>query len=263
MFFPKPWDLNKICVLNGLALKRYEATEKYVIKDLSDPYTGRENHKKSKKGKLYMKGNTCFFTCSRHLMLFHSIFILTTNCLIAIFDPLGQPTQSRPVVIIIFARVVRPYFHNLTKQNNFQARIVIATGGTVSLAEWIIDGTHVLFSLNFCLSTTIYFSWDICGICISTHMVLRRKLSIHNALACVCVPVKIYAENILGSCENWPKKKGKVQVRFEICASLSVKGHRHFSWKWKSENWKFCSLKKHFHISLWLNFRHFMRFKYK
>ena len=39
---------------------------------------------------------------------------------------------------------VSPSFQNLTKQNNFQMRIVIATGGTVGLAEWIIDGTQVL-----------------------------------------------------------------------------------------------------------------------
>ena len=53
--------------------------------------------------------------------------------------------QSRPVVITIFTHVVRPYvptFQNLTKQNNFQVRIVIATGWTVGLAEWIIDDTH-------------------------------------------------------------------------------------------------------------------------
>ena len=47
--------------------------------------------------------------------------------------------QSWPVEIIVF-----PLFINLAKQNNFQVRIVIATGGTVGLAEWIIDGTHVL-----------------------------------------------------------------------------------------------------------------------
>ena len=38
-----------------------------------------------------------------------------------------------------------PTFQNLAKQNKVQARIVIATGGTVGLAEWIIDDTHVLF----------------------------------------------------------------------------------------------------------------------
>ena len=36
-----------------------------------------------------------------------------------------------------------------TSQNKtiFQVRIVIATGWTVRLAKWIIDGTHVLFPL--------------------------------------------------------------------------------------------------------------------
>ena len=56
--------------------------------------------------------------------------------------------QSRPVVITIFARVVCPSvptFKNLAKQNKFQVRIVIATGETVGLASWIINGTHVLF----------------------------------------------------------------------------------------------------------------------
>ena len=33
------------------------------------------------------------------------------------------------------------YFHNCAKQNNFQVKIVIATGGTVGLAEGIIDDT--------------------------------------------------------------------------------------------------------------------------
>ena len=32
-----------------------------------------------------------------------------------------------------------PTFPNLAKQNHFQARIVNAVGGTVGLAEWIID----------------------------------------------------------------------------------------------------------------------------
>ena len=39
---------------------------------------------------------------------------------------------------------VLPTFQNLPKQNNFQVRIVIATGDTVGLAEWIIDGTNIL-----------------------------------------------------------------------------------------------------------------------
>ena len=44
--------------------------------------------------------------------------------------------QSRPVVITISACVVCP-----------SVCIVIATGRTVGLAEWIIDGTHVLLKI--------------------------------------------------------------------------------------------------------------------
>ena len=46
---------------------------------------------------------------------------------------------------------VRPYvptFQNLAKQNDFQVKIVIATGGAVDLAEWIIDDP-VLFNFLF------------------------------------------------------------------------------------------------------------------
>ena len=54
--------------------------------------------------------------------------------------------QSRSVVIIVFAHVVRssvrPHFSN---QNKFQAKTMFATGGTVGLADWIIVGTYVLF----------------------------------------------------------------------------------------------------------------------
>ena len=40
--------------------------------------------------------------------------------------------QSRPVVIIVFAHVVRPH---LSKQNKYQAKTMSATGETVRLAE--------------------------------------------------------------------------------------------------------------------------------
>ena len=56
-----------------------------------------------------------------------------------------------PVVIAILARVVCTsvcpsvlIFPNRAKQNKVQVRIVIATGGTAGLAEWIINDTHVL-----------------------------------------------------------------------------------------------------------------------
>ena len=58
--------------------------------------------------------------------------------------------QSRPVVNTIFTRGVRPsvptFQNNLAMQNNFQLRIVMATGGTVGLAEGIIDDTCVFLS---------------------------------------------------------------------------------------------------------------------
>ena len=38
-----------------------------------------------------------------------------------------------------------PTFQNLAKQNKVQA---IATGGTVGLAEWIIDDSHILFKFH-------------------------------------------------------------------------------------------------------------------
>ena len=48
-----------------------------------------------------------------------------------------------------------PTFQNLVKHNNYQMRIVIATGLTVGLAEWIIDGIHcsLYFTDSFYAST--------------------------------------------------------------------------------------------------------------
>ena len=65
--------------------------------------------------------------------------------------------QSRPVVITILVLYVlsvrpslRPFvtFQN-RKTNKVQERKVIAAGVNASLAEWIIDGTHVLFKHVF------------------------------------------------------------------------------------------------------------------
>ena len=57
-----------------------------------------------------------------------------------IIDPRGQPTvtagSDRPSV---------PTFQTLTKQNNFQVTIVITHGGTMGLAERIIDDTDLMF----------------------------------------------------------------------------------------------------------------------
>ena len=50
--------------------------------------------------------------------------------------------QSRPVVIIVFAYVVRssvPTSQNLAKHNKIQAKTMFTSGETVGLADWIID----------------------------------------------------------------------------------------------------------------------------
>ena len=61
--------------------------------------------------------------------------------------------QSRPVAITIFSHAVRPsvwpYVQNIVKQNKHRVKIMTVTGGTVSLAERIIDDTHVLFFFIF------------------------------------------------------------------------------------------------------------------
>ena len=56
--------------------------------------------------------------------------------------------KSRPVGIIVFAYVIRtsvPTFQNLGKQTKFQAKAMFTTGGTVGLAEWIIDDIRLVF----------------------------------------------------------------------------------------------------------------------
>ena len=54
--------------------------------------------------------------------------------------------QSRPVLIIVSAHVVRPYvsFQNLAKQNKFHGKTMFTTGETVDLAEWIIDDSCLI-----------------------------------------------------------------------------------------------------------------------
>ena len=61
-------------------------------------------------------------------------------------------SQSRPVVIIIFAHVVRayvrPYVHpHFSKQNKFQGKTIFTTAETVGLAEWIMDDTCLVISV--------------------------------------------------------------------------------------------------------------------
>ena len=65
--------------------------------------------------------------------------------------------QSRPVVITVFINVVRPSvstLQNRAKQKHFQVKKVIAPGGTMGLAERIIDDT--------CLFIVIVLVFQIC-----------------------------------------------------------------------------------------------------
>ena len=62
--------------------------------------------------------------------------------------------QSRPVVTIVFAHVIRSYVcpyvrPHFSKQNKFQGKTMFATGETVGLAEWIIDVPLIYRLLRF------------------------------------------------------------------------------------------------------------------
>ena len=62
--------------------------------------------------------------------------------------PVDIDTQSRPEMITIFTHVVRPYFPTFQYDtNSCQVKIVIATGGTVSIAKWIVNDSSVLLCL--------------------------------------------------------------------------------------------------------------------
>ena len=57
---------------------------------------------------------------------------------------------TRPVVIIVFAHVVRTYVRpHFSKQNKFQVKTMFTTGEAVGLAEWILDDTCLVLWLNF------------------------------------------------------------------------------------------------------------------
>ena len=76
--------------------------------------------------------------------------------LIHLADP-----QSLPVVIIVFAHVIRPsvclspFIQNLAEQNKFQAKTMFATGETVGLAEWIIDDTCLVTFLSDLIAPSV------------------------------------------------------------------------------------------------------------
>ena len=71
----------------------------------------------------------------------------------SIFDPRGRPTVMAGSdhyfrTCCLYVRPSVPTFQNLAKQNKVQAKIVISTGGTVGLAEWIISRKHFRLSLR-------------------------------------------------------------------------------------------------------------------
>ena len=70
-----------------------------------------------------------------------------------LIDPRGRPTVttcSDHYFHMCYLSVLPSFstFQNLAKQNKVQGRIVIATGGTVDLAEWIIDGIIYISSFR-------------------------------------------------------------------------------------------------------------------
>ena len=64
-----------------------------------------------------------------------------------------EANSDHEAVITIFVRElsIRPSsaltFQNLAKKIFFQVKTVIATGGTVGLAEWFIDGTRLVYCI--------------------------------------------------------------------------------------------------------------------
>ena len=67
-----------------------------------------------------------------------------------------RPNLSQGHRTIVFAHFVRPYRSSVrphfSKQNQFQAKTMLATGEIVGLAEWIIDDTYLVLLYVFQLS---------------------------------------------------------------------------------------------------------------
>ena len=53
--------------------------------------------------------------------------------------------QLRPVVIIVFAHVARPY---VRPQFSKSSKTMLVTGDTVDMAEWIIDDPCLVFVIS-------------------------------------------------------------------------------------------------------------------
>ena len=54
-----------------------------------------------------------------------------------------------------------PTFQNLTNQNKIQVNIVLTTGGTVGLAEWIIDNSFLVNILYSSYSINVFVTYSL------------------------------------------------------------------------------------------------------
>ena len=88
-------------------------------------------------------------------MLFEVLFVFEQSqkliicCMDCWLIHLADP-QSRPVMIIVFARFVRPSvptFQNLIKQNKFQVKTLFTTGEIVGLGEWIMEDSCIVLHI--------------------------------------------------------------------------------------------------------------------
>ena len=64
------------------------------------------------------------------------------------FDLRGRPTVTAGSDHYFRTGCPSVLTFQISQKNNFEVSIVIATGGTVGLAEWIIDGTHLTYNIS-------------------------------------------------------------------------------------------------------------------
>ena len=79
--------------------------------------------------------------------------------------------QPRPVMIIVFALVVRPYVSShFSKQNKSQVKTMFATSETLDLAEGIIDDT-CLVDIYVCCCMCLHFRLQLHCFCFSVQKI--------------------------------------------------------------------------------------------
>ena len=147
--------------------------------------------------------------------------------------------QSRLVVITIFV-------HGVCISPLFKRIIVIATGGNVGQAEWIIDGTLVLFlyrkGLKFgilkCMSTTLAINMSFS----------RLQIEVLNKHLFITAKPMIYLVNL--SEKDFIRKKNKWWVLQQVVLLISP-------CKAEPTRLKFSARRKLFRASLGIIFRRF------